>query len=313
MPTKKKTNAAPPSVTPLVQAEAATMAEWLSRAGKRRSQHFLKDRLEALLWSWPIRLDFSTRPPNLLWACVGDNKEIRQRKATILARLTSLAETWYSDAVYPVTIYSDTWAPYDGPSTMDHADFEDLCRDLCKGLRTLPGITVPDPQNDRPWLTALLEHGWGDGHLSARRDYQNMVVNGLPQTVRRRICEIGERAWDAAYRDVRINRCLDALHHTKASAQAFRNWLQDAKTHAPFVEEHLTERFSTEFHRTMERMTRALDFYMNNAAQGRSRRAIAGRQRRPWVVRAKHDLKVPELHRRDLLIAWSLTPFPRAR
>ena len=43
-------------VSRLVQAESATMDIWLRQTAKRRTQHSLKDRLETLFWSWPIRL-----------------------------------------------------------------------------------------------------------------------------------------------------------------------------------------------------------------------------------------------------------------
>lgn len=83
-------NAATPPFTRLVQADRETMDTWLRQTAADRSQRPVPDRLEGLLWSWPIRLGFSTRPPNPLWTSKGDDEKIRQRKATILTRLTIL-------------------------------------------------------------------------------------------------------------------------------------------------------------------------------------------------------------------------------
>jgi hypothetical protein len=326
MPTNKKNRAktsatalqpsATQPVSRLVQAEAATMDRWLRQTAVDRSHCPIQDRLKALLWSWPIRLGFRTRDPNPLWKPREDDAETRQRKAAIHARLARLAETWYSDMVYPETEYFSDWEsdgylhPLSSPSKLDDTDV----KDIGDRLRTLPGIMVPDPGNDRRWVLALLEHGWGDGNYDQRRQYHDAVVKGLRTAVRLQVCKVGEAARDAAYQDVRIHRSLDALHRTKERAQAFRDWLQAAKTHAPFVEEHLTSS-RVEFHRWVERMNKAVDFYMNSASHERSRRATAGQQARPWVDQARRDLKnlkLSELHRRDLLTAWNLIPFPRS-
>lgn len=316
-PTKTSASTLKPSallsVPPVVQAEYKTMGAWLHATAEHRKHRPLPDRLEALLWSWPIRLGFSTRPPNQLWPGTKDNKETGQRKAAILTVLARLARTVYSETIYPETDFFDTWAPHDWPSTMDDGDFKDMCRDLCDQLRTLSGVMVHDPHNDRLWLTALLEFGWGDGHLADRRELQNSVVNGLSERVRRQACEVGEWARDAAYREVRVNRSLDALNHTKEQAQAAREWLLDEKRHVPFLKEHLPERFSREFHPAVDRMTKAVDFYMENASKGRSRRPTAGQKPRPWVDKARRDLKnlhLSEPRHRDLLIAWSIIPLP---
>lgn len=319
--TRAKTSAtafhlsAPPPLSRLIEVFSKTMDTWLRQTAGNRSQRPLHGRLEALLWSWPIRLDFSTRPPNPLWKPRLDDRETRRRRADLHARLARLAETWYSDVVYPETEYFSDWEsddycyPLSSPSELDDADFTDIGDQL----RAMPGIMVPDSGDNRRWVLALLEHGWGDGNYKQRHQYQDAVVKGLSTSVRLRVCEIGERARDAAYRDVRIHRSLDALHRTKGGAQALRDWLQDAKTYAPYIEEHLAH-IRVAFHQWVERMTKAVDFYMSSASHERSRRATAGRQRRPWVDKARRDLKdlkLSELHHRDLLIAWNLIPFPR--
>jgi hypothetical protein len=312
-PTKKVSRAKPSATQPVSRLEQAVsewMHTWLRQTAEQRPHRPMKDRLEALVWSWPIRLDFSTRRPNALWTPRVDYKETAQRKEAIQTHLDRLRETWYADMVYPETDYFDNWAPHDWPYELPDADFTHIVDQL----RTLPGLMVPDPHDDRRWLLALLEHRWGDGYLDERRAFQDTVMKAVTSSMRPQVCEIGEEARDKAYIEVRTNRSLYALDDTKEQAQALRDWLQDAKTHKSFVEEHLSERVSTDLHRAVERTTKALDFYMNNADKWRSRRATAGREKRPWVDHARQalkKLKLSELHRRDLLIAWSLMPYPR--
>jgi hypothetical protein len=294
---------------------------WLRQVAAYRTQLPIEERLEALLWSWPIRRAITTASPNPLWDCWRDDEEMLQRKAAVLLRLDSLEQGWY---------------PFQSPSTIDNIDFERTCRDICDQLRELPDVTVPDPDDDPRWLALLLEARWGDGQFGYRRDAQHEVVVRLSAPVRRQVCEIGERARDAAYLSVRCDRLLDAVRGTKKSMEQFIPWLQAAEKHAPFVEVQIAcgaepNRGSTEwlFHedlaafsaafqvvtarskRVTEYLLHAFDSLRKD--EGRDRRAQAGRPTRPWVARADRalkDLKRRPLDREDLLMAWSLKSLP---
>ncbi|HEV8329183.1 MAG TPA: hypothetical protein VGQ08_17035 [Nitrospiraceae bacterium] len=306
----------------LVQAESETMARWLRRAAKDRSTRPVKDRLDTLLWSWPIRPALSKHPPNPLWT----GKKDEEGRATVLTRLTGFAETVYPDMWYPEAMYSMEWAPWNSPSNMHDDDFKNMCHEICQELRRLPGIAVPDPHDDCLWLCTLLEHGWGDRQREWREEMQNSVVNDLSVPMRRQVCEIGERARDAAYHHVRITRSLDAQRRDKDRAKQFKDWLREMPSHAPFVEAHLADRkalsaFATAFQvvkAQRKRVTEIVNAYMNNVFEdeGRDRRARAGRPGRgAWVDpadRALKRLKLSQQERRTLLMAWGLVPLERA-
>ena len=302
----------------LVQAECKTMARWLRRTAKDRSIRAVKDRLDTLLWSWPIRRALTTILPSPLWT----GKE----------SLTHLAETLYPDMWFPEAVYSMELAPWNSPLSMHDDDFKQICRDICNQLRTLPEVPVPDLHDDCRWLCTLLEYGWGDRQREWRHQLQNTVVKGLREPVRRQVCEIGERARDAAYHHVRITRSLDAQRQVKAEAMQFQVWLLEAKMHAPFVKEHLTSRFGFEglskdlaafgvaFQHmigSQKRVTQIVNAYMKGVFEdeGRDRRATAGRPGRgAWVDpadRALKRLKLPQQECRSLLIAWGLVPLER--
>ena len=241
----------------LLQAELATLNKWMRQTAADRSQQPLNDRLKALLWSWPIfpilrAKENAKEPvqyPKPVWAYASDGKDIRQRGAVVLAELTKLAQTVYPDMVYPEAVYMvsgeggslDSRYTLDAPSKVHNDDFKKRCSDVCDQLRTLPGLTVPDPEDDLLWLYTLLEHGWGDGSFDDRRELQDSVVKRLQASIRRQVCEIGERARDEAYHRVRIDRCLDERRLVKEEATSLIDWLCDARTHASFIEAHIAD------------------------------------------------------------------------
>ena len=198
---------------------------WLGQVAAYRPQLPIEDRLEELLWSWPIRRALTKHFPNPLWTYKGDDRETIARKVSVLDRVSQLAGEWYP--------FSSPSHGYDKP---ENRHFDDKCRDICDQLRELPGVHIPDPGDDRLWLALLLEHGWGVGHRDFRRDLQDEIVNPLSPSVRRQVCEIGERARDAAYLSVCISSTLKSVRQTKDSIEKFVSWLQGAEKHTPCVE-----------------------------------------------------------------------------
>jgi hypothetical protein len=312
--------------TQLVQAESKTMARWLRQTAKDRSTRPVNDRLDMILWSWPIRPALSKRPPSPLWKGKKDE--------AVLTHLTDLAETVYPDMWYPAAVYSMEWAPWNSPLNMRGDDFKDMCHNICEQLRSLSSVAVSDPHDDLLWLCLLLEHGWGDRQRDYRQQLQNSVVKDLTGPVHRQVCEIGERARDAAYHHVRISRCLDTQRKDKEHAMQFKAWLRDTKLHAPFVEAHLPRdagphatplkkaliAFTAAF-QVMEaeqnRVTQYVNEYMADTFDdpGRDRRAKVGPPSRAlWVDPANCELKrlkIREEDRRALLMAWGLVPVER--
>ncbi len=304
-------------LTRLVQAESKTLTSWMRLSKKDRATRPLNERLETLLWSWPIRPALSKHPPRSLW------KE--EKDQGLVRRLTDLAETVYPNMRYPEAVYSMEWAPWSSPTSIHDKEFKAVCHDVCRQLRSLPGVAVPDPNDDVRWLCMLLEHGWGDGQYEHRHEEQRRVLRRLTEQRRRRVCEIGERARDAAYHEVRITRSLDAQRRVKGEVLQFTAWLQDTKTHASFVEAHLMDKqafaeFSAAFQVVKDREARVIELvnaYMQNVFEdtGRDRRASAGRPGRgAWVKPADEALKclkISEPDRRGLLMAWGVVPLER--
>ena len=318
-PTTASQEQAPTPFPLLVRTEAMTVETWLRQVAAYRPQRPIETRIEALLWSWPIRRAITPRAPKSLWTCKDDDEETLERKAAVLTRIDSLAGGWY---------------PYESPSQIHDFDFKNACRDICGQLRELPDVPVPDPGDDPLWLATLIETHWGDGKYDYRRDAQREVMARLKPAMRRQVCEIGERARDAAYLSVRTTRLLDALRRTKKSVEQFIPWLDDAKSHAPFIEEHLAcgpepqtdslmwlyredlLAFSAAFQVVIAKQKRVTD-YLEEAFDslrkdtGRDRRTKAGKPSCPCVTqadRALKSLKLPPLDRRDLLMAWGLKP-----
>jgi hypothetical protein len=312
---------APTPLPYLVRMENMTVGTWLRQIAAYRPQLPIEDRLETLLWSWPIRRAITQYSPNPLWTYKGDDEETLERKMAVLARIDSLEGGWY---------------PFKPPSKIDDAEFTNTCRHICDQLRDLPGVIVPDPDDDPLWLALQLEHGWGDGRRDYRRDLQDDVVNPLSSSKRRQVCEIGERARDAAYLSVRITRSLDAVRYTKAEVKSCIDWLREAGDYEEFVAGQIAcadptvdspgesvydedrAAFSAAFRIIMARRERVTE-YLHDAFdnlrmdEGRDRRAQAGKPSRPWVAqadRALKALKLSLLDRRDLLMAWGLKLIP---
>lgn len=317
--------------TRLVEADRKTMSHWLRQQNADRSQWPLADRLEDLLWTWPIRLNFSTKEPKSLWRRSGDDEGSGPRKNLIMTRLTDLARTLYSNRIYPDPIYFDN--PGDGfvkegPSKFTAAD----CREICDLLRALPGIAVPDPHNDERWLLMLLEHGWGDGRVDERRDGQHSVVSGCSEPICQKICAIGEKARDTAYCQTRTGRSLAAEREIKQKLKEFKLWLKSSRNHNSFVDAHLSNfypesalkhiRALSAFHDAFKVVVAnqgAVNNYLNAYFKavlndpGRDHYQKAGKVPRPWVHDARRSLKklkLSELQQDDLLRAWGLMSFP---
>ncbi len=312
-----------------VRMENMTVETWLLQVAAYRPQLPIEDRYEVLLWSWPIRRAIASLSPNPLWTCKDDDKETLDRKAAVLTRLESLERRWY---------------PYRSLSKINEfhdVDFTKLCRDICGQLRELPDVPVPDPDNDPLWLARLIETRWGDGRYDYRRDAQYEIMVRLNPAMRQQVCEIGERARDAAYRSVQTTRLLDELRHTKKSMESFISWLGKAKNHMPFVEGQIPSdaelnisslewlysedlaAFSAAFQVVTAKQKRVTDYLEHTFDSlrkdaGRDRRTKAGKPSCPWVARATQammdlrvkpeDLRLKQEDRSELLSAWSLKP-----
>lgn len=331
---------APTLLPSLVRMENMTVETWLGQIAAYRPQLSIEDRLETLLWSWPIRPAITPLSLNPFWTCKGDDEETLERKAAVATRLDSFERGWY---------------PYESPSIdlptmVHHADLRNTCRDICDQLRELPGVTVPDPDDDLLWLAMIFEASHGDGQRDYRRELQEKVMARLPERTQHRVCEIGERARDAAYLSVRKYRMLDMVRQLKKDIQPCIDWLRDAKDHEEFIEDNIApiartaaadlHDFALVFHEDLVAFYRAYQVvlahrrrvtdYLHHAFnsvrtdEGRDTRATAGKPSRPWFHAAEAELKrltIPAhalrdrtlrpQERRDLLIAWGLVPLER--
>lgn len=324
----------PARLPSLVQMEATTTGTRLRLIAAHRPDVPIEDRLECLLWSWPIRPAITSRPGNPLWTGTGDDEETLARKAAVMTRLDTIEYDLY---------------PYEAPSMLDNTVLLEMCQDLCAKLRELGGVTVPDPGDDVLWLTTIFEALHGDRQRDHRRGLQDDVVNPLNPSKCRQVCKIGEQARDAAYLSVCTTGVLDSVRRSKAQVKSFIGWLRDAGDYEEFVEEnmniaHIIRAFypdaqdravaghrdinlafhedRTAFYRAYQDLkasSQGVLAYLGAAFEDipkdaeRDRRARAGKPARPWVTqadRALKDLGLPPLDRTDLLQAWGLKLIP---
>jgi hypothetical protein len=315
-----------PKTFPLpVRSHAMNVDQWLRQVAAYRKQLPVEERLEALLWSWPIRRALTTAPSRFSWNCAHDDEDVLDRKHRTLHKLESLASTWY---------------PF-GPPTLSDPSFEKRCTDLCDDLFDLAVISEPlrGPET-AVFLATFIEQHWGDGQFEWRQDQQDILLFGTYRfdvPTLQRICTIAEQARDTAYLSVRTTTLLAAMRNTKTDLKKVATWVKKmpdvgildesfravAQTVDPMQLPTLEFLFREDLAAIADAFQgftahkRNMLHYLQErekelAVEDRALRLpTLGHPIRPWVQQAHQGLKrlhIESNDRRELLQFWGLVP-----
>ena len=213
-----------PKTFPLsIQSEAIAVDKWLLQIAAFRKQLPVEERLNALLWSWPIRRALTPKRRTSLWNCDHDDEDTLERKRKVLAGLEWLASYWY---------------PFGPQKTLSDPSFRKRCATIYDDLLALEN--APDDLEGpevEAFLADFVEKHWGDGEYDYRRDEQDRLILRFDEKIQQRICAIAEHARDQAYLFVRTTRLLDAMRTTKQDLKGFANWLREASNHVHLIED----------------------------------------------------------------------------
>ncbi len=156
----------------------------LRDVARYRSPLDTEERLQALLWTWPIhRALLPKLREQAVHLRAPVDRDLEKKKVVLW-----LVRHWYP--------YESLDRVHDTPA---HQEYSRVWALLCKELDDL-GVQLPEDEAPPTQLAYVLEAGWGAGEYDARREMLAQLCRRFSSARdRARLCAIAERARDQAF------------------------------------------------------------------------------------------------------------------